>query len=116
MLIAMPHKAHLVAAIDPDKGTILDIRKKHIVRTVPKWSGGCTKDGRFGLYAPSRSGHRSFYFVHHLMRFDEVRVRNGKKCVTLNIGINMHWAYNFYLLLFFNNRTMKIMETPTSTV
>ncbi|KDQ84119.1 Leucine-rich repeat and WD repeat-containing protein [Zootermopsis nevadensis] len=56
MLIAMPHKAHLVATIDPDKGTILDIRKKHILRTVPKWSGGCTKDGRYGLYAPSRGG------------------------------------------------------------
>ncbi|XP_023701873.1 NACHT and WD repeat domain-containing protein 2 isoform X2 [Cryptotermes secundus] len=56
MLIAMRHKAHLVAAIDSDKGTILDIRKKNIVRTVPKWSGGCTKDGRYGLYAPSRGG------------------------------------------------------------
>jgi hypothetical protein len=54
MLIAMPHKGHLVAAIDPDKGIILDIRKKHIVRTVPKWNSGCTKDGRYGLYAPSR--------------------------------------------------------------
>ncbi|GFG36815.1 hypothetical protein Cfor_08648 [Coptotermes formosanus] len=56
MLIAMPHKGHLVAAIDPDKGIILDIRKKHIVRTVPKWNSGCTKDGRYGLYAPSRGG------------------------------------------------------------
>jgi hypothetical protein len=54
MLIGMPHKAHLVAAIDPDKGIILDIRKKHVVRTVPKWNSGCTKDGRYGLYAPSR--------------------------------------------------------------
>ena len=54
MLIAMPHKAHLVAAIDPEKGTIFDIRKKHIVRTVAKWTGGCTKDGKYGLYAPSR--------------------------------------------------------------
>lgn len=60
MLIAMPHKAHLVAAIDPDKGIILDIRKKHIVKTVPKWNSGCTKDGRYGLYAPSRWG-----LIHH---------------------------------------------------
>ena len=53
-LIAMPHKAHLVATIDPEKGTIMDIRKKHIVRTVAKWTVGCTKDGKYGLYAPSR--------------------------------------------------------------
>jgi hypothetical protein len=58
-LIAMRHKSHLVVAIDSDKGTILDIRKKHVVRTIPKWSGGCTKDGRYGLYAPSRSGHQA---------------------------------------------------------
>jgi hypothetical protein len=75
MLIAMRHKAHLVAAIDSDKGTILDIQKKRIVRTVPKWSGGCTKDGRYGLYAPSRSGHeasvifRSIYEVTKLSGF-----------------------------------------------
>ncbi|PSN30262.1 hypothetical protein C0J52_18638 [Blattella germanica] len=55
-LIPMPHKAHLVAAIDPDKGTILDIKKKHVLRTVAKWNEGCTRDGKYGLYAPSRGG------------------------------------------------------------
>ncbi|XP_066996019.2 NACHT and WD repeat domain-containing protein 2 [Anabrus simplex] len=55
-LVPMPHRATLVALIDPEKGSMLDIRHKRIVRTVPKWGGSCTKDGRHGLYAPSRGG------------------------------------------------------------
>ncbi|XP_046986255.1 NACHT and WD repeat domain-containing protein 2 [Schistocerca americana] len=55
-LIAMPHKAQLVALIDAEKGSIIDIRQKRVVRSVPKWGGSCTKDGKFGLYAPSRGG------------------------------------------------------------
>ncbi|CAG2062435.1 unnamed protein product [Timema podura] len=55
-MVPMPHKPNLVALIDPDKGSILDIRSKRIVRTIPKWGGSCTKDGKYGLYAPSRGG------------------------------------------------------------
>ncbi|KAF5280182.1 hypothetical protein FQR65_LT15045 [Abscondita terminalis] len=54
MLVAMPHKAHLVAVITNDKGSILDIRNKKHIRTIPKWGGSCTADGKFGLYAPTR--------------------------------------------------------------
>lgn len=50
----MPHKAHLLAVITTDKGAIIDIRNKKHLRTIPKWGGNCTKDGKFGLYAPSR--------------------------------------------------------------
>lgn len=56
-LLAMPHKAHLVAIIDPDKATLVDIRGSNTakaVRTIQKWGGSCTKDGRYGLYAPTR--------------------------------------------------------------
>ncbi len=55
-LIAMPHDGHLVAMIDADKGTIYDIKKKHFVRSIRKWNGVCTRNGKFGLFAPNRGG------------------------------------------------------------
>lgn len=56
-LLAMPHKATQVAVMTSEKGSILDIKSKKHVRSIPKWSGGnCTRDGKFGLYAPPRGG------------------------------------------------------------
>lgn len=55
-LIAMPHKAHQVAVMTSEKGSVLDIRSKRHVRSIPKWGGSCTRDGKFGLYAPPRGG------------------------------------------------------------
>lgn len=54
-VVAMPHKGHLIAVISSDKGAIMDIRNKKYIRSVPKWGGSVTKDGKHGLYAPSRS-------------------------------------------------------------
>lgn len=42
--------------IGSEKGCIIDIKTKRNVRSIPKWNGSCTKDGKFGLYAPSRGG------------------------------------------------------------
>lgn len=53
-LVAMPNRASQVAMIDPEKAMIVDIRLKKITKTIPKWGGMCTKDGRYGLYAPTR--------------------------------------------------------------
>lgn len=50
----MPNKPQWIGIIGSDKGTILDINKKKIVRTIPKWSGNISKDGKYTLYAPSR--------------------------------------------------------------
>jgi len=50
----MPNKAQWIGIIGSDKGTILDINKKKIIRTIPKWSGNISKDGKYTLYAPSR--------------------------------------------------------------
>lgn len=50
----MPHKGHLVAIAAVDKAAIIDIKNKKHVRTVPKWGGICTLDGKYGLYAPQR--------------------------------------------------------------
>nr|CAI5835187.1 unnamed protein product [Callosobruchus analis] len=55
-LVAMPHKPHLIAVLTTDKGAVIDIRNKKHIRTVPKWGGSLTKDGKYGLYAPSRGG------------------------------------------------------------
>lgn len=53
-LIPMPHKPNYVAVIAHEKGSIMDIKTKKQVRSIPKWQGHCTKDGKYGLYAPSR--------------------------------------------------------------
>lgn len=53
-LVAMPHKGHLIAVMTTDKGAIIDIRTKKHLRSIPKWGGSVTKDGKFGLYAPQR--------------------------------------------------------------
>lgn len=54
MLVSMPNKATQIAVIDAEKGSIFDIKSKRLMRSIPKWGGICTKDGRTGLYAPSR--------------------------------------------------------------
>ncbi|XP_014210635.1 NACHT and WD repeat domain-containing protein 2 [Copidosoma floridanum] len=55
-IVPMPNKAQWVGIIGTDKGTILDIHKKKIIRSIPKWSGNISKDGKYTLYAPSRGG------------------------------------------------------------
>ncbi|KAI9580289.1 NACHT and WD repeat domain-containing protein 2 [Glossina fuscipes] len=55
-LVPMPHKANQVAVISNEKGSIIDIKTKKHVRSIPKWGGSITKDGKCGLYAPTRGG------------------------------------------------------------
>lgn len=50
----MPNKSYWVGIIGSDKSIILDINKKKIIRTILKWSGNISKDGKYTLYAPSR--------------------------------------------------------------
>ena len=50
----MPNKATHIGYITQDKVTLLDLKSKKIIRSIPKWGGICTKDGKYGLYAPSR--------------------------------------------------------------
>ena len=45
-----------MALIDLDKGNLMDVKNKKFVRSIPQWGGRCSKDGRYGLYAPSRGG------------------------------------------------------------
>ncbi|XP_063370018.1 NACHT and WD repeat domain-containing protein 2 [Cydia amplana] len=55
-IVALPHKPNWVAVIGNDKAAILDIKTKRLVRFVPRWNGACTRDGKFGLCAPTRGG------------------------------------------------------------
>ena len=50
----MPNKPQWVGIIGSDKGSVLDILKKKILRSIPKWSGNISGDGKYTLYAPSR--------------------------------------------------------------
>ncbi|KAG7172706.1 NACHT and WD repeat domain-containing protein 2-like [Homarus americanus] len=56
LVVPLPNKPTQVALIDQDKGNIVDIRTKKFVRSIPKWGGKVSKDGRYGLYAPARGG------------------------------------------------------------
>ncbi|KAL3831256.1 hypothetical protein ACJMK2_023030 [Sinanodonta woodiana] len=55
-VLAMPHDPHQVAIVDEEKGNILDLKKKTLVRSVMRWNGMATKTGKQGLYAPTRGG------------------------------------------------------------
>ena len=70
-LIAMPHDPNQVALIDEDKGNILDLKKKTLVRSVQKWNGQVVKTGKHGLYAPSRGG------------LEYIELKHGKTVKTL---------------------------------
>ncbi|KAK2159956.1 hypothetical protein LSH36_143g06049 [Paralvinella palmiformis] len=55
-LIAMPNEPNHVALIDADKGNFWDIKKKCFVRSIQRWNGICSSNGKYGLYAPNRGG------------------------------------------------------------
>ena len=57
----MPNKTQWVGIIGSDKGSIMDIGKKKIIRTIPKWSGNISRDGKYTLYAPSRLSTSKLY-------------------------------------------------------
>lgn len=53
---AMPHDTNQIVIIDEEKGNILDLKKKTLVRSVMRWNGMAMKTGKSGLYAPNRGG------------------------------------------------------------
>ncbi|XP_076047272.1 NACHT and WD repeat domain-containing protein 2 [Oratosquilla oratoria] len=56
LVLAMPNKASQIALVDVDKANIVDVKTKKFVRSIAKWGGKVTRDGRYGLYAPARGG------------------------------------------------------------
>lgn len=55
-MVPLPHKPNQIGVIGAEKGSIIDIKTKRHIRSIPKWNGSCTKEGKYGLYAPSRGG------------------------------------------------------------
>ncbi|KAL5006957.1 hypothetical protein ScPMuIL_015763 [Solemya velum] len=55
-LVYMPHDPNQIAVVDEEKSNVLDLKKRTLVRSVNRWNGMCTKDGKTGLYAPNRGG------------------------------------------------------------
>merc|ERR1712106_756036 len=70
-LVALPDKPSVVALIDVDKGNLMDIIQRRFIKSIPCWDGTCSKDGRYGLYAPCTGG------------MDMLDLRTGKVCKTL---------------------------------
>ncbi|XP_023324790.1 NACHT and WD repeat domain-containing protein 2 [Eurytemora carolleeae] len=70
-IVALPDKPSVVALIDVEKGNLIDIIQKRFLKSIPFWDGTCTKDGKFGLYAPATGG------------MDMLDLRTGKVCKTL---------------------------------
>ena len=55
-MVVLPEKAGIVGLIDVDKGNIMDVINKKLVKSIQGWGGNCTKDGKFGLCAPPSGG------------------------------------------------------------
>merc|ERR1711902_462447 len=70
-LVALPDKPSVVALIDVEKGNLMDLSQKRIIKTIPFWDGTCSKDGRYGLYAPATGG------------MEMLDLRTGRVCKTL---------------------------------
>merc|ERR1719206_1663443 len=70
-IIALPDKPSVVALIDVDKGNLMDIIQRKFIKSIPCWDGTCSKDGRYGLYAPATGG------------MEMLDLRTGKVCKTL---------------------------------
>ncbi|CAB0008443.1 unnamed protein product, partial [Nesidiocoris tenuis] len=92
-MVAMPQKASQVALVGGEKVTLFDIKNRKVVRTIPKWGGSCTRDGKFGLFAPSRYWefenystpiHRYPYSTKHIYCF-----RGGLELLELKRGASV---------------------------
>ncbi|CAG0888380.1 unnamed protein product [Darwinula stevensoni] len=70
-VVPLPNRVNQVALIDPDKGNIVDIKSKKFFRSLPRWGGRCTSDGRYGLVAPARGG------------LEIIELKHGKSLKTL---------------------------------
>ena len=70
-IVPLPDKPSVVAMIDVDKGNQIDIIQQKHIRSINGWDGTTTKDGRYGLFAPSTGG------------MEMIDLRSGKVCKTL---------------------------------
>jgi len=55
-LSAMHKAGHLVAVVDSEKGSIIDVHERKLIRSIKNWNGQHTQDDKRGLFAPTRGG------------------------------------------------------------
>jgi hypothetical protein len=55
-LVTVKDKHNMIALLEIDKANIYDLKNKKYLKTIPHWNGVNTKDGRYGLSAPTRGG------------------------------------------------------------
>ena len=55
-LVPLTERPYIVALLENDKTNLYDVKNKRWVKTLQAWTGTTTRDGRWGLSAPSRNG------------------------------------------------------------
>lgn len=107
-LIPMPHDSNQVALIDEDKGNILDLKKKTLVRSVNRWNGQVASTGKHGLYAPSRGG------------LEYIELKHGKTVKTLIpriaegvFNVDVMFSKNDRHVIYYHSghRTLRVFRT-----
>ena len=74
-LVALPGagRQSCVGIIDMEKGVILDVITKKIIKIIPSWDGSCTSDGKYGLYAPQSGEHFVMYIETPCIKISNLR-------------------------------------------
>ena len=55
-IISVTERPYVVAVQENEKTNLYDVKNKRWIKTLQSWTGVTTKDGRWGLSAPSRGG------------------------------------------------------------
>ena len=55
-LVTVKDKHNMIALLEIDKANIYDLKNRKYLKTILHWNGASTRDGRYGLSAPSRGG------------------------------------------------------------
>ena len=55
-LVAVTERPYIVALLEKEKTNLYDVKSKRWIKTIQSWTGVTTKDGRWGLSAPTRGG------------------------------------------------------------
>lgn len=51
-----PGRASAVIVVSNEASSIVDIESKRVVRSIKRWNGACTDDGKYGLVSPNQGG------------------------------------------------------------
>ena len=106
-IISMPHDPNQIALIDDEKGNVLDLKKKTLVRSVNRWNGCVTQNGKHGLFAPSRGG------------LEYIELKHGKTTKTLIprvaegvFSINVMFSKNDRHVIYYHSghRTLRVFR------